>query len=82
MEEWRLPGDSRQGLHWASARVSNARTVQWTVNVGTPVTGVRAANFTLSPTVTGASVGAGTGTTWMVPVTTGTGDGTLQLNLT
>jgi len=65
---------------------SRAATVNWTLTFGTPITGLAASNFSLLPSVTGASVGtpttADSGLTWNVPVTTGTGDGTLQLNLT
>ncbi|MDO7886490.1 putative Ig domain-containing protein [Hymenobacter cheonanensis] len=71
----------------ASTNPTNAATVNYTVTFGAPVTGLTAANFSLTTTgsVSGASVGTpvstGTGSTWTVPVTTGTGSGTLTLNL-
>jgi hypothetical protein len=71
----------------ASTNPTNATTVNYTVTFGAPVTGLTAANFSLTTTgsVSGASVGTpvstGTGSTWTVPVATGTGSGTLTLNL-
>ncbi len=72
-------------LERADATPANAATVNWSLVFDTEVTGVTAANFSLSPTVTGASVGTPTtgdsGLTWNIPVSTGTGDGTLGLNV-
>ncbi|MDO7851691.1 putative Ig domain-containing protein [Hymenobacter convexus] len=69
----------------ANANPTNAATVNYTVTFGAPVTGLTASNFTLTTTgVSGASVGtpvAGAGNTWTVPVNTGTGNGSLTLNL-
>ncbi|MDS4041938.1 MAG: hypothetical protein RKP20_12260, partial [Candidatus Competibacter sp.] len=62
-----------------------AASVTWTVTLSYPVSGLTASNFTLVPTgVTGASLTSvtGSGTTWTVTASTGTGDGTLGLNLT
>ncbi|MGI4866854.1 MAG: putative Ig domain-containing protein [Janthinobacterium lividum] len=63
---------------------TNASSITYTVTFGASVTGVTASNFSLSPTVTGASitsVSAGPSATYTVVVSTGTGNGTLQLNL-
>jgi hypothetical protein len=70
----------------ASTTPTNAAVVNYTVTFGAPVMGLTAANFTLTTTgtVSGASVGtptAGAGNTWTVPVNTGSGSGTLRLNL-
>ncbi|MBF9221174.1 putative Ig domain-containing protein [Hymenobacter ruricola] len=70
----------------ANANPTNAATVNYTVTFGAPVTGLTAANFSLTTTgtVSTASVGtpvAGAGNTWTVPVNTGTGSGSLTLNL-
>ncbi len=66
-----------------SPAFTKATSVQWTVTFSEAVTGGSTANFSLSPTVTGASLTsiAGTGTTRTITAATGTGDGTLQLNL-
>jgi hypothetical protein len=65
---------------------TNASSVQWTVTFSESVTGVAAANFSLvngglggTPAITGVS---GSGTTWTVTASTGSGDGTLGVNLT
>ncbi len=68
-----------------SASPSNAAMVSYTVTFAAPVTGVDAGDFTL--TTTGSTAGtigtpAGSGTTWTVPVTGITGDGTLRLDFT
>ena len=62
---------------------TNAASVSWTVTFSESVTGVDSADFSLSPTVTGATITGvtGTGDTYTVTVGTGTGSGTLQLNL-
>ena len=64
---------------------SNFATVTFSVTFSKPVSGLTAANFTLTGTATaGAGVGTPTttdgGTTWTVPVTTG-GEGSLGLTL-
>jgi hypothetical protein len=64
---------------------TNAGTVSYTVTFATAVTGLSASNFALVATgsVAGASITgvSGAGTTYTVAVSTGTGDGTLGLNL-
>lgn len=69
----------------ANSAYSNASSVNYTVTFEAAVTGVTAGNFSLSSAgVSGASVGTPTTSdniTWTVPVNTGTGDGTIGLNL-
>ena len=69
----------------AAASPTRAATVTWTVTFSEAVSGVLAQSFTLvrngsggDPAITSVS---GSGTTWAVTATTGTGDWTLQLNL-
>jgi hypothetical protein len=65
---------------------TNAASVSYTVTFAAPVTGLSISNFGLVTTgsVAGASLTSvsGAGTTYTVVVNTGTGDGTLGLNLT
>jgi MSHA biogenesis protein MshQ len=65
---------------------SPATAVSWTVTFSTSVTGVAAGNFALvqSGGVTGATITSvtGSGTTWTVNANTGSGYGTLGLNMT
>jgi MSHA biogenesis protein MshQ len=75
-------------INRASANPTTAgAAVAWTVVFSTSVTGVSTGNFGLAPTsgVTGAAITsvAGSGTTWTVNATTGTGTGagTLGLNM-
>lgn len=61
-------------------------TVNWTLTFASAVSGVTASNFTLTgAAATGATVGTPTtgsgGLSWSVPVTTGSTDGELTLNL-
>jgi len=67
----------------ADASPTNALTVNWTVTFTESVTGVDAGDFTLDPTVTGASIASvtGSGSTRNVAVNTGSGSGSLRLNL-
>jgi len=68
----------------ASADPTNASSVDFTVTFDESVTGVDAADFSLDVSgITGASIGvvSGSGTTYTVPVTTGTGDGTLSIDV-
>lgn len=61
-----------------------ATSVSWTVTFSTSVTGVDASDFALAASgVTGASITSvtGSGTTWTVTANTGSGGGTLGLNL-
>ena len=69
---------------------TSAGQVSWTVTFIEPVTGVSAANFSLAPTGLGGSptiqsvspLPGTTTATWTVQATTGTGSGTLGLNMT
>jgi fimbrial isopeptide formation D2 family protein/uncharacterized repeat protein (TIGR01451 family) len=65
---------------------TNAASVAFTVTFSEPVTGGAAANFELNTTgtIAGASVGgvSGSGATRTVTVNTGSGDGTIRLDLT
>jgi hypothetical protein len=67
------------------ASPTNGGTADWTVTFSEPVTGVDTADFTLASTdfVSGASISSvtGSGATRTVTASTGTGDGTLGLNL-
>ncbi|ASU34286.1 beta strand repeat-containing protein [Mucilaginibacter xinganensis] len=68
----------------AGATPTNASSVSYTATFAGSITGLTASNFSLTTTgVSGASIGTvtGSGTTWTIPVSTGTGDGTIQLNL-
>jgi hypothetical protein len=68
----------------ANASPTNASSVNYTVTFSSAITGLSASNFSLTTTgVTGASVGtvSGSGTTWTVSVNTGSGDGTIRLDL-
>ena len=68
--------------------VSNGASIRFTVKFSEPVTGVTVGNFTVAangPTgaaIIGNPTPNATGDQWAVDVSTGTGDGTLQLNLT
>jgi beta-lactamase superfamily II metal-dependent hydrolase len=76
---------SATSINRASASPTNAASVNFTVTFSESVTGVTAANFTPAMSgVSGATVGTvtGGGTTWTVPVNTGSGDGTLGVDLT
>lgn len=68
----------------SDANPTNADTVSFTVTFSASVIDVNLGNFTLTTTgVTGASVlsMSGSGSTYIVLVNTGTGDGTIQLNV-
>jgi len=70
----------------ASTNPTSASSVDYTVTFDQSVTGVDAADFSLATTgVTGASINpavAGSGAVYTVTVNTGSGDGTIGLNLT
>lgn len=75
-------------LNRVTGQYSNAASVSFAAVFGSAVTGVSASNFSVTTTgvsgVTNASIGTPTTSdniTWTVPVNTGTGDGTIQLNL-
>ena len=69
----------------ASTNPTNAASVNYTVTFSGNVSGLTAANFSLTTTggISGASVGTptGSGTTWTIPVNTGSGDGTIRLDM-
>ncbi len=68
----------------AASNPTNASSVAYTVTFNTPVTGVDQADFSVTPTgISNAGVTnvTGSGTTYTVTVNTGSGDGTLKLNL-
>ena len=75
-------------LNRVTGQYTNASSVSFSAVFGAAVTGVTASNFSVTTTgvsgVTNANIGTPTTSdniTWTVPVTTGTGDGTIQLNL-
>ncbi len=68
----------------SSNNPTNQGSVQYAVQFSEAVTGVQAANFSLTTSgVSGASIGtvSGNGTDWTVTVNTGSGDGTIQLSM-
>ncbi|MCU1228375.1 MAG: polymorphic outer membrane protein [Acidobacteria bacterium] len=68
----------------ASANPTSAASVNFTVTYAEPVSGVSAQDWSLTTTgVTGAAVTAtnGSGTTYTITVDTGTGDGTIRLDV-
>src|SRR5205085_5271059 len=72
-------------INRAGTSPTNAASVDYTVTFSQSVTGVDATGFTLTTSgITGASVSnvTGSGTTWTVSVNTGSGDGTIRLDLT
>jgi len=72
-------------INRVSATPTNATAVSYTVTFSAPVTGVDASDFALTKTGTATgiiSTPTGSGTTWIVPVTSVTGDGTLRLDFT
>lgn len=73
-------------LNTANASPTNASFVNWTLTFASPVTGLTASNFSLTGAAAAGSgvVSPGTsngGLTWTIPVSTGSTDGTLTLNL-
>jgi gliding motility-associated-like protein len=72
------------GISRTAANPVNTGTVTYTVTFGSAVTNLATTNFTLTTSgITGASVTGvtGSGTTFTVTVNTGSGDGTIGLNL-
>ena len=68
----------------AEADPTNAAAVRFTVNFSEPVTGVNKADFSLTDNgINGASIESvsGSGASYLVTVDTGSGNGTLRLNL-
>jgi DNA/RNA endonuclease G (NUC1) len=73
-----------QSITRVGAATTNATSVQFTVTYSEPVTGVSAQDWSLTTSgVTGASVTGftGSGTTYTVTVNTGSGDGSIRLNV-
>jgi len=68
-----------------SSTLTNASTIQWTATFAASVSNLSTADFTLNNTgsVSGASIASvsGSGTSWTVTVNTGSGDGTIQLEM-
>ena len=62
---------------------TNAASVDFTVSFTEPVTGVDTSDFSLTSTVTGASITSvsGSGNSYTVTVNTGSGDGTIRLDV-
>lgn len=74
------------GITRAAASPTNASSVSWTATFSESVTGVVAARFGLTPSGLGGSPAitgiGGSGTTYTVTASTGSGDGSLRLDLT
>jgi gliding motility-associated-like protein len=72
-------------INRVTAQLTNAGSVQYAATFATPVTGLTAANFGLVTTggISGTSIISvtGSGSNYMITVNTGTGDGTVGLNL-
>ena len=81
---WADPAPQVTGITLADSNPTNAAAIHFTVTFSESVTGVDAADFTLSVSgVSGASIGniSGSGATRTVTVQTGVNDGTIQLNV-
>lgn len=83
-----LPSTTVSSIARVGASPTNTANVSWTVTFANALTGLSSNNFSLAQTgVSGASitgvtpVGAVPATQWTVTATTGSGDGTLGLNL-
>ena len=83
---WQYPAQNNiSSVIRGGSAITNAASVSWTVTFAASVTGLTSSNFTLtntgliSPEITDV---IGAGTTWTVTASTGTGSGTLGLNLT
>jgi|GEM_PF-5957857 len=77
-------GTTVTAINGPSATLTNASSVNYTITFASLVTGVTASNFSLTTTgVTGASISSvtGSGIIDTLTVNTGTGDGTITLNL-
>lgn len=67
-----------------SSSITNSNEVTYQVNLSGPVSGLSSDHFSLTSTgISGASITSvsGSGTSYLVSVNTGTGDGTLRLNM-
>ncbi|MDP1847468.1 MAG: hypothetical protein Q8K79_06725 [Solirubrobacteraceae bacterium] len=79
-------GPTAAAIARVGSTLTNAGNVNWTVTFDEAVTGVTSADFALvrTGTVAGGTISptiVGSGTTYTVSATTGTGNGTLGLNL-
>lgn len=70
-------------INRADPNPNGAQTVNFTVTFSESVTGVNASDFSLTTNLSGASISqvSGSGSTYQVSVTTGSGNDTLELNL-
>jgi hypothetical protein len=79
------PGPTVTSSVRVHANPTNRANVQFTVTFSEVVTGVDKTDFSLNPTLTGAAVSTvtkvGAGQSYTVTVKTGTGNGTLKLNV-
>ncbi|CAN5384837.1 hypothetical protein BH09SUM1_BH09SUM1_03450 [soil metagenome] len=79
-------GSAVTGIAIVGAAATNATSVDFTIFFSAPMQGVTASNLSLSPTLTGATIGTVTATgvspsaTWNVNVSTGSQEGALGLN--
>ncbi|WP_419788765.1 MBG domain-containing protein [Mucilaginibacter sp. X4EP1] len=80
-----VSGVTVSSITYVSSNLTNASSVQYTLTFGGSVIGLSASNFSLTTTgsVSGAAISAisGSGPTYTITVNTGTGDGTIGLNL-
>jgi hypothetical protein len=78
------PSVAVSSVNRVTAALTNANAVQFTVTFNATVSGVTASSFALTTTgVSGAGISgvSGSGTTYTVTVNTGTGDGTIRLDV-
>jgi hypothetical protein len=78
------PSTTISSLSAVSSTLTNAASVQYTATFAASVSNLSASNFSLTTSgVSGAAVASvsGSGTNWTVTVSTGSGDGTLQLSM-
>ncbi|MES2441059.1 MAG: Ig-like domain-containing protein [Verrucomicrobiota bacterium] len=83
------PDTTVASINRSSASPTNGSSVNWQIVFANPLAGLTAGNFTLAttglggtPSITGVTAAGGApATTWNITATTGTGDGTLGLNL-
>ena len=83
------PTTTVSSINRANATPTNASSVSWTVTFANALSGLTSSNFTLAQTgVSGASItsvtpsGGAPATAWIVTANTGSGDGTLGLDMT
>lgn len=80
-----VPSTTVTSINLAGTSPTSAASVSWTVTFSASVAGVAAGNFTLVNTGLGGAPAitsvTGSGTTWTVTASAGTGSGTLGLNM-